>query len=514
MRSSRLSINSRLGLSMAFLGFLLIAIGVAGLVGMSESNGANRRMYAEQLPKSIAIGEMTILVGRQRTTLDRAAVNPGSDDARQMYATLKDVRRAADQAWAQYIALPRDAGEDRLATQVASERAATEGELDKLQDAAMRSDREAIPKVMIKVGTIYTRMQLAATALKAYQFNQAKSAYEASEHIYTLFRIGSIVAILVGVLAAFGNWYMLRRAILGPVNEAVVHFERIAQGDLSRNIQVRSNDEMGNMLQCLVNMQQGLTEVVMSLRDGSDAIATATREIAAGNADLSARTEAQAASLQQTASSTEQLSSTVSLNAENAQRATDLSASASEVARKGHHVMSKAVSTMQEISQSSSAISEITTMIESIAFQTNILALNAAVEAARAGEQGRGFAVVASEVRTLAQRSSTAAKEIKGLLTNSTARIDAGSTLVNEAGDTMNEIIGAVSRVHAIMAEILAASQEQSHGLSQVSTAVNAMDNATQQNAALVEESSAAARSLQDQAQALAKSAASFKLPA
>ena len=224
MRSSRLSINSRLGLSMAFLGLLLIAIGVAGLVGMSESNGANRRMYAEQLPKSIAIGEMTILVGRQRTTLDRAAVNPGSDDARQMYVTLKDVRRAADQAWAQYIALPRDAGEDRLATQVASQRAATEGELDKLQDAAMRSDREAIPKVMIKVGTIYTRMQLAATALKAYQFNQAKSAYEASEHIYTLFRIGSIVAILVGVLAAFGNWYMLRRAILGPVNEAVVHF--------------------------------------------------------------------------------------------------------------------------------------------------------------------------------------------------------------------------------------------------------------------------------------------------
>ena len=356
MPSSRLSINSRLGLSMAFLGLLLIAIGVAGLVGMSESNGANRRMYAEQLPKSIAIGEMTIMVGRQRTTLDRAAVNPGSDDARQMYVTLKDVRHAADQAWNQYIALPRDAGEDRLAMQVASERAATERELDRLQDATMRGDREAIPKVMINVGTIYTRMQLAATALKAYQFNQAKSEYGAAEHTYMLFRIGSIVAILLGVLAAFGNWYMLRRAILGPVNEAVVHFERIAQGDLSHDIQVRSTDEMGNMLQCLVNMQQGLTDVVMSLSEGSNAIATATREIAAGNADLSARTEAQAAALQETASSTEQLSSTVSLNAENAQRATDLSASASEVARKGHQVMSRAVSTMQEISQSSSEI--------------------------------------------------------------------------------------------------------------------------------------------------------------
>jgi methyl-accepting chemotaxis protein I, serine sensor receptor len=512
MLFSRLSINGRIGLAMAFLGVLLVCIGAFGLAGMTTSNDANRRTYSEQMPKSIAVGEMTIFVGRQRTSLDRAAINPGSEDARNMYDKEKEVRAAADQAWKRYLALPRDAGEDRLAAEVTRQYEATEQELDKFREATVQGNRDEILKYLFSVGKIYTSMQGAAQSLTTYQFNQAKSDYETTERTYLLFRTGSIVAIVIGVLASLVSWVMLRRAILVPLTEAVGHFERIAGGDLSREIEVRSLDEMGRMLNGLVKMQESLTRTVISLRDGSVAIATSTREIAAGNADLSARTEAQAASLEETASSTEQLSSTVSQNAENAERASELSSVASEIARKGHQVVGSAVTTMTEISQSSSAISEITSMIEGIAFQTNILALNAAVEAARAGEQGRGFAVVAGEVRTLAQRSSVAAKEIKDLIVNSTSRIDAGATLVNEAGNTMNEIIGAVGRVSAIIAEITSASKEQSHGLSQVSAAVNSMDHATQQNAALVEQAAAAARSLQDQAQALAETAGSFKL--
>ncbi|WP_019936812.1 methyl-accepting chemotaxis protein [Bordetella sp. FB-8] len=511
---SRLSINSRIAVAMGFLGLLLICIGAIGLVGMTASNQANRQTYSVQMPKSIAVGEMTIFVGRQRTTLDRCAINPGSDDAKRMYGIETQVKAAADKAWKQYMAMPRDQGEDRLAAQVDKRYQETERELDRYQEATLKGDRDSILKLMVSVGTVYTQMQIAANALKTYQFDQAKAAYDATERTYKRSVFASVAAIIIGVLAALANWAALRRAIVGPVNEAIFHFSRIAAGDLSGHIRVQSRDEMGRMLQGLVDMQQSLTRIAVSLHDGSDAIATATREIASGNADLSARTESQAASLEQTAASTEQLLGTVKQTAENARHANTLSSSAADIARKGHDVMSRAVGTMGEISQSSSAISEITAMIESIAFQTNILSLNAAVEAARAGEQGRGFAVVASEVRALAQRSSTAAKEIKDLILKSTSRIEAGSSLVNEAGGTMNEIIEAVGRVNTIIAEIASAAQEQSRGLGQVSSAVNDMDQATQRNAALVEEAAAAAMSLQDEAQRLAQTATSFKLQA
>jgi methyl-accepting chemotaxis protein I, serine sensor receptor len=499
---------------MAFLGLLLVGTGLFGLVGMTSSNDANRRTYAEQMPKSIAVGEMTIMVGRQRTSLDRAAINPGSDDAKRMYGKEQEVRAAADKAWKDYLALPRDAGEDKLAAQVTSQYQATEQELDKFREATVRGDRDEILKLMFSVGKIYTVMQNAANDLKSYQFAQAKSNYEASEASYQNFRLGSIGAMIIGVLAAAVSWVILRRAVLAPVEEAIRHFGRIASGDLSQPIAVHTHDEMGRMLRGLVDMQESLTRIVQSIRDGSSTIALATRQIAAGNADLSARTESQAASLEETVASTGELSNTVAQNAQDAQRASELSSSASEVARRGHEVVSKVVTTMNDISKSSSAISEISSIIEGIAFQTNILALNAAVEAARAGEQGRGFAVVASEVRTLAQRSSTAAKEIKDLISNSTSRIEQGSTLVEQAGGTMTELIEAVTRVNTITEKISAASREQSHGLSQVSIAVTDMDRATQQNAALVEEAAAAARSLEDQANALADTAASFKLPA
>ncbi|RQZ62269.1 methyl-accepting chemotaxis protein [Burkholderia sp. Bp9004] len=506
----RLSINGRLAVAMAFLGVLLIGVGVVGLAGMAVSNAANRHTYSVQMPKSIAVGEMVINVGRQRTSLDRAAINPGSEDAAKMYEKDKEVSAAASKAWKQYLSLPRDAGEDRLASEVTTQYEATERELDIFRQATMRADRDAILKQMVVVGKVYTDMQNAATRLKGYQFQQSERAYEVTEHRDELFRAGSVLAIMAGLLGAFGSWYYLRRAILGPVNEAVIHFEHIAGGDLSRDIEVRTDDEMGRMLRALVAMQDSLTVTAVSLREGSEAIAIATREIAAGNADLSTRTESQAASLQETASSTEELSATVKQNSENALHAKELSSSASQIAQRGYEVVARVVGTMNEISESSSAVADITSIIEGIAFQTNILALNAAVEAARAGEQGRGFSVVAAEVRTLAQRSSVAAKEIKELIANSSARVETGAKLVEEAGRTMAELIAAVSRAHSIMGEIADASREQSNGLDQVSVAVNDMDRAVQQNAALVEQAAAATHSLQQQAQLLSDTAGKF----
>src|SRR5471030_739671 len=260
------------------------------------------------------------------------------------------------------------------------------------------------------------------------------------------------------------------------------------------------------------SMRENLAAIVGRVRTGTDAIAIASRQISAGNLDLSSRTEEQAASLQETASSMEELTSTVKQNAENAQQASALAANASQVAHKGSSVVGQVVDTMTAINQSSTKIAEITGIIEGIAFQTNILALNAAVEAARAGEQGRGFAVVASEVRNLAQRSSSAAKEIKDLIANSVLQVQHGSALASQAGETMSEVTQAVARVTDIMEEIAAASIEQGRGIEQVNQAITQMDEVTQQNAALVEEAAAASQSLQDQGRQLTEAVAFFQM--
>ncbi|WP_321957659.1 methyl-accepting chemotaxis protein [Paraburkholderia bannensis] len=509
---SRFTISARIGFAMALLGLLLVGIGAFGMIGMRVSNDANRKTYAVQMPKSIAVGEMMILVGRQRTTLDRAAIQLDSGDAKSMYAMENGLREAAGSAWNRYLSFARDAQEDQLASDVTREYQTIERELGRYRDATSRGNREEVVRLRGGLGQVYMHMQSATDALKAYQLKQAQADYEETERAYEWFLVGSVVVIALGAIAALLSWFYLRRAILEPVNEAISHFEEIARGDLSREIAVRTSDELGRMMKGLVAMQGSLIRTAVSLREGSEAIATATREIAAGNADLSARTESQAASLEETAASAEELAGTVSQNAENAARASELTSSMAQIARKGHEVVARAVSNMGEISRSSSAISEITTIIEGIAFQTNILALNAAVEAARAGEQGRGFAVVAGEVRTLAQRSAVAAKEIKELIAASTTRIDSGAALVTEAGGAMTEVISSIERVDTLVAEIAAASSEQSNGLGQVSAAVNAMDHATQQNAALVEEAAAAAQALQSQASMLAETAATFTL--
>ncbi|VXC75311.1 Chemotaxis protein [Burkholderia sp. 8Y] len=317
---------------------------------------------------------------------------------------------------------------------------------------------------------------------------------------------GGLFAVCAGIAVT--------RSITAPITEAVGIAQTVARGDLRSRIVAESKDETGDLLRALAQMNARLTETVSRVRESGGAVGGAAKELAMGNTDLSQRTEEQAASLQETAASMEQLTSTVRQNADNAQQASTLASNASEVARKGSDVVGRVVSTMQGISDSSARIAEITGMIEGIAFQTNILALNAAVEAARAGEQGRGFAVVATEVRSLAQRSSTAAKEIKELIADSVDKVRDGSALAGEAGSTMSEVTQAVARVTDIMEEIAAASAEQGRGIEQINQAITQMDEVTQQNASLVEEAAAASQALEEQGRKLNEVMAFFTVEA
>ena len=321
---------------------------------------------------------------------------------------------------------------------------------------------------------------------------------------YSLMLLGALAAVVAGVLVS--------RSITRPLDAAVEVARSVASGDLRTAIEVRSNDETGQLLQALKDMSVSLQRIVLEVRGGAETIAVASGEIAQGNLDLSARTERQAGALEETASSMEELTSSVRQNADNARQASQLAVSACDVAVRGGQVVEQVVGTMASISASSRKITDIIGVIDAIAFQTNILALNAAVEAARAGEQGRGFAVVAGEVRTLAQRSATAAREIKGLIGESVTNVASGDRLAAHAVVTMGEIVASVRQVMDIMTGISAASTEQSQGIAQVNQAVTEMDGATQQNAALVEEAAAAAQSLREQTVALTDVVSVFKV--
>ncbi|HZW12333.1 MAG TPA: methyl-accepting chemotaxis protein [Noviherbaspirillum sp.] len=328
------------------------------------------------------------------------------------------------------------------------------------------------------------------------------------QRLLNLLLVAAVASLALGVACA----WLITRSITQPLQGAVAIAKRVAAGDLGSHPEVHGKDEISELLQSLKDMNESLLRTVSDVRQGTDSITAASREIASGNADLSARTETQASSLEETASSMEELTTTVKQNADNARQANQLVLSASTVALKGGDVVGQVVDTMGSIKASSTKIVDIISVIDGIAFQTNILALNAAVEAARAGEQGRGFAVVASEVRSLAQRSAGAAKEIKALIADSVEKVDLGSHLVDEAGHTMEEIVASVKRVADIMSEISAASQEQSVGIEEINRAIGQMDEMTQQNASLVEQVAAAAESMQGQAQNLATAVSKFDL--
>ncbi|ALU91751.1 methyl-accepting chemotaxis protein [Herbaspirillum rubrisubalbicans] len=369
--------------------------------------------------------------------------------------------------------------------------------------------REMTDTILVKLMDDY------ANSVLRYAEFQKKVIDETAADINHNYRSGRSMLVILGacelVLGALLAW-LLTRSITAPLNQALAIAQSVAAGDLSSRIDSDARDETGQLLTALKSMNDNLQDIVGRVRVGTESINATSREIATGNLDLSARTEQQAGSLEETASVMEQLTSTVKQNADNARQANQLAASASQVASQGGAVVDQVVATMSQIHASSEKIADIIGVIDSIAFQTNILALNAAVEAARAGEQGRGFAVVASEVRSLAQRSASAAKEIKQLIDESVAKVGDGSRLVAQAGDTMHEVVHSVARVTEIVGEITRASQEQSDGIGQVNLAIAHIDEATQQNAALVEEAAAAARSMQDQAASLTEAVSVFRL--
>ena len=355
----------------------------------------------------------------------------------------------------------------------------------------------------------YNAVLLKAIKIRTERANALTAQAHSRTQLGLMFMVGAFALALVLTAMTF---VVLRRTVINPLQRAAKRIENIAKGDLTMPDDVAGRSEIGRLTRDLQTMQHSLENTVGTVRQGAEEIYRGTSEISAGNTDLSSRTEQQAAAIEQTAASMEQLTATVKQNADNARQATQLAQNASETAQKGGKVVDNVVQTMRDIAGSSQKIADIISVIDGIAFQTNILALNAAVEAARAGEQGRGFAVVAGEVRNLAQRSAQAAREIKSLIEDSVGRVEVGSTLVESAGETMGEIVNAVTRVTDIMGEIASASDEQSRGIDQVGLAVAEMDRVTQQNASLVEESAAAAAALEEQASRLTQAVAVFRI--
>ena len=365
-----------------------------------------------------------------------------------------------------------------------------------------KNDTEGARQTLLDATDLQRQLLAAQEDLAQYENSQMTAAVEGSRDAYASAREVLWGCAIAALLVAVVLCWLVTRSITRPLAYLVEGANAVAAGDLTTHVDVKHKDEVGMVAQALNKAIEQVASIVVNVKSASESISSATQQLASGNADLSQRTEEQAASLEETASSMEELTATVRQNTENAKQASALANSASEVARRGGAVMEQVVETMRGIESSSSKVADITSVIESIAFQTNILALNAAVEAARAGEQGRGFAVVASEVRTLAQRSANAAKEIKTLIGDSASQVSAGSSRVREAGETIQEIVQSVMRVTDITNEIAASSVEQSAGIEQVGQAVSQMDQVTQQNAALVEESAAASHAMADQAHA------------
>ncbi|MDF7650124.1 methyl-accepting chemotaxis protein [Erwiniaceae bacterium L1_54_3] len=467
-----------------------------------------------------AMSDAWIELNQTRTVLNRAMLRMQGTAAAQanggqLQALIAQTEKQLDVAaghYQRYYDLPGTPGlPDALRDRLESDYAAFNDGLKAMLERLKANDLQGmfaqnIEAKQVKMKATYAEWRTAQGALAAEGVAQNQQAF------HTMMWLLAVVALVV-VLVIVGCWFGLRAVLIQPLHQLLAHIRHIASGDLTQNIAVEGRNEMSQLASSLHEMQQSLVRTVSNVRDGSDAIFTGASEISAGNNDLSARTEEQAASLEQTAASMEQLTATVKQNAENARQASQLALTASDTARKGGEVVDGVVRTMHDIAGSSKKIADIISVIDGIAFQTNILALNAAVEAARAGEQGRGFAVVAGEVRNLAQRSAQAAKEIKGLIEDSVNRVNSGSQLVGTAGETMNDIVGAVTRVTDIMGEIASASDEQSRGIDQVGLAVTEMDRVTQQNASLVEESAAAAASLEEQASRLSQSVAVFRVP-
>ena len=510
----KLTINARIATTIAFLGVLLIATGALGIVGMAESNRAQRDAYEINFTSVVALGRSGTAMSRARFGLDWAMGNPHSPQLVEQLNRAKRLLGDSDKAWAEFRTLPKTPELQRLTDDLDAKRTAVLRDgIDQLIQAIGSGDTSWMDENRANhlIG-LYSAMNASQGALEKYLDDAAQDAADRSTATFRTLLTACVASIVVGLGVAFLSWRALRRAIMSPMRDALGQFDAIASGELRTRVEIRSEDEMGTLLHGLATMQDKLGATITTVRKGSDSIAAATQQIAAGNLDLSQRTEEQAASLEQTAAAMDELTSTVQLNAENAQHASQLAEDASSMTARGREAVGSLVETMHAIDAGSSKMTGIITAIEGIAFQTNILALNAAVEAARAGEEGRGFAVVAGEVRSLAQRSAAAAKEIGVLIADSTARVAHGAQIATGAGGTIREIEASISRVAKIVGEIATASQQQSDGIKEVSLAVTQMDEVTQQNAALVEENAATAASLADEAKRLSELTAAFRV--
>jgi methyl-accepting chemotaxis protein len=509
-----IKIGKRLGLGFALILAMTVLIAVVGIWRLGEVAASTKAMMAEPLAKERMITDWYSLnyASIRRT----AAVVKSTDPSLGAYFkedSAASVKKAAELLKQIEPLIAGSGPEQELFQKILEQRKAYSASRDGAVKAKADGNAEEAARILDQSFTpaskLYQDLLQELVTMQRDSIDATARTIEGDgKRSTTLIAILTACAVLLG--AAF-SW-LLTSGITRPIREAVDLAETVASGDLTRSIEATSHDETGALLRALRHMNDSLVAIVTQVRGGTDLIATASKEISAGNLDLSGRTEQQASALEETAASMEELTTTVRQNADNARQANQLSMTASDVAAKGGAVVGEVITTMGSINESARKIVDIIGVIDGIAFQTNILALNAAVEAARAGEQGRGFAVVASEVRTLAQRSAAAAKEIKELIGDSVEKVDAGARLVDQAGATMDEVVTSIRRVTDIMSEIASASQEQTGGIEQVNQAIGQMDQVTQQNAALVEEAAAAAASMEDQAAKLAQVVGVFKL--
>jgi methyl-accepting chemotaxis protein len=512
MNALKIATRISLGYFIITVAFLLLA-GITALQIESVSKSATRMEKEAELLHLAEVWQANV---RQNSARSLAVAFADGNSMLDFFkGPMKEVTENTTETQKAFLALVQDAETQKRADAVGEVRKGYLSVRDQVNVLKAAGDGAGAKALVQDKFVAQTSEYIRVTqALVDGQLENVRAARQAiAAEFSRLYFWGALLLLVCVGIAVFASW-SLSHGIARGLAATHAAAQHISTGDLSQPIAVEGRDELAEMAQALATMQASLITVVSHVRQGSESVATASAEIAQGNNDLSARTEQQASAIEETASSMEELGATVRQNADSAQQAKQLAVSASAVAAKGGNVVNQVVETMKGINASSRKISDIISVIDGIAFQTNILALNAAVEAARAGEQGRGFAVVASEVRSLAGRSADAAKEIKSLINDSVARVEQGSTLVDQAGETMSEVVGAIQRVSDIMSEISAASSEQSTGVAQVGEAVQQMDQATQQNAALVEQMAAAASSLRNQAQDLVQSVAVFNLGA
>ena len=513
MKIKDMKIGTRLRISFFSILVLMTLVMAAGIWLLRDLDAATDYMINDAIAKERLVTEWHKATQMNGFRTMAVAKTADADELQGLEKKIKATSKRIDELKKQLEALLHDSTDKTLYEETSVKRAAYLQARSEVFRAKNAGDLESVKKLTdSRLEPALSDYLDSISKLSEYQNKKARDVAlkvdaQGASGQYMLAGLW-LTALLAGIVGSI----LTTRSITRPLHRAIDVAETVARGDLTSRIDAPSKDETGQLLAALKEMNQSLIRIVGEVRRGTDTIATASHQIAAGNLELSSRTEQQASSLEETASSMEEMTGTVRQNADNARQANQLAASASEVAIKGGAVVAQVVDTMSTINDSSRKIVDIIGVIDGIAFQTNILALNAAVEAARAGEQGRGFAVVAAEVRSLAQRSAAAAKEIKSLIDDSVDKVGIGAKLVNEAGATMNEVVESVKRVTGIIAEITTASEEQSSGIDQINRAITQMDQVTQQNAALVEEAAAAADALQEQAANLTQAVSVFKL--